>query len=136
MASRPAALSAVRTDRGVRTNASSWLPRLEARAIAPVTAVQNEFHATQRGDADLLAVCDESGIAFVPFFPLGGRGQFNDERLAKVAAQHGATVTQVGLAWLLTSSPVTLAIPGTGSLSHLEDNMAAARITLTEEDLA
>ncbi|MFJ8717969.1 aldo/keto reductase [Streptomyces violaceus] len=106
----------------------------EARAIAPVTAVQN--HAGQRDEADFLAACQESGIAFVPFFPVGGGRELDDERLAKVAARHRATVPQIGLAWLLASSPVALAIPGTGSLSHLEDNMAAAAITLTDDDLA
>ncbi|GGZ43021.1 aldo/keto reductase [Streptomyces bluensis] len=106
----------------------------EARAIAPVAAVQN--HAAQSDEADLLFVCEESGIAFVPFFPVGGGQGLDDERLAKVAARYGATAQQISLARLLASSPVTLAIPGTGSLSHLEDNMNAAGITLTEEDLA
>jgi len=106
----------------------------EARAIAPVTAVQN--HAAQGDEADLLAACEESGIAFVPFFPVGGGRELDDERLAKVAARHRATVPQIGLARLLASSPVALAIPGTGSLSHLEENMAAAAITLTDDDLA
>lgn len=106
----------------------------EARAIAPVVAVQNP--AAQSDEADLLATCEESGIAFVPFFPTGGSPGLDDERLAKVASRHGATAAQIRLARLLASSPVTLAIPGTGSLSHLEDNMAAAGITLTEEDHA
>ncbi|GAA2407563.1 aldo/keto reductase [Streptomyces coeruleofuscus] len=105
----------------------------EARAIAPVTAVQN--HAAQGDEADVLAACEESGIAFVPFFPVGGGRELDDERLAKVAARHRATVPQIGLARLLASSPVALAIPGTGSLSHLEENMAAAAIALTDEDL-
>ena len=108
----------------------------EARTITTVAAVQNEFHAAQRDDADLLAACEESGIAFVPFSPVGGGRQFGDDRLAKVAARHGATVSQIGLAWLLASSTVTLTIPGTGSASHLEENMAAAAISLTEQDLA
>ena len=108
----------------------------EARAIAPVVAVQNQFHAATRDDVELLTVCQEAGIAFVPFFPLGGGRELDDERLAKVAARHGAAVSQIGLAWLLASSPVTLAIPGTGSVSHLEDNMAVAGITLSDEDLA
>ncbi len=108
----------------------------EARAIAPVVAVQNQFHVAKRDDVQLLAACEEADIAFVPFFPLGGGRELDDERLATVAARHGATVSQIGLAWLLAASPVTLAIPGTGSLSHLEDNMAAAGITLSEEDLA
>ncbi|MFF0156904.1 aldo/keto reductase [Streptomyces sp. NPDC005263] len=108
----------------------------EARAIAPVAAVQNAYSAAKRGDVELLAACEEAGIAFVPFWPTGGGEEFGGERLAKVAARHGATVRQVGLAWLLAASPVVLAIPGTGSLAHLEDNVAAADIVLTEEDLA
>lgn len=108
----------------------------EARAIAPVVAVQNQFHAAQRDDMDMLAACEDAGIAFVPFFPVGGGRELDDARLAKVAARHRATVSQIGLAWLLASSPVALAIPGTGSLAHLEENMAAASITLTEEDRA
>ncbi|MEU5571444.1 aldo/keto reductase [Streptomyces coeruleorubidus] len=108
----------------------------EAQAIAPVAAVQNHFHAGRRDDTDLLGACEEAGIAFVPFFPLGGGRDLDDERLVKVAARHRTTVSRIGLAWLLASSPVTLAIPGTGSLSHLEENTAAAAITLTEEDLA
>ncbi|WP_216588723.1 aldo/keto reductase [Streptomyces brasiliscabiei] len=106
----------------------------EARAIAPVVAVQN--HASQSDEADLPAACEESGIAFVPFFPVGGAQGLDHERWAKVAARHGATPHQISLARLLASSRVTLAIPGTGSVSHLEENMAAADITLTEEDLA
>lgn len=108
----------------------------EARAIAPVVAVQNKVHAARRTDVDLLAACEEAGIAFVPFFPLGGGRELDDERLAKVAARRGATVSQIGLARLLAASPVTLAIPGAGSLSHLEDNMAAAGITLGAEGVA
>ncbi|MCD7442424.1 aldo/keto reductase [Streptomyces lincolnensis] len=106
----------------------------EARAVAPVVAVQN--HAGRSHEADLLAACEESGIGWVPFFPVGGGREPDDERLAKVAARHGVTAHRISLARLLASSPVALAIPGTGSLSHLEDNMAAGEITLTEEDLA
>jgi aryl-alcohol dehydrogenase-like predicted oxidoreductase len=109
----------------------------EARAIAPVAAVQNRFHVTERGDAGVLAECERAGIAFVPFFPLGGGGNPIDEaRVAKVAARHDATTPQVALAWLLASSPVMLAIPGTGSLGHLEENMAAGSLALTPDDLA
>ncbi|MCZ9344785.1 aldo/keto reductase, partial [Streptomyces sp. TRM76130] len=82
----------------------------EARAIAPVAAVQNLFHAARRDDVELLRTCEEAGIAFVPYFPLGGGlDDLADGRLAKVAARHGATVPQTALAWLLASSPVTLA---------------------------
>jgi aryl-alcohol dehydrogenase-like predicted oxidoreductase len=109
----------------------------EARAIAPVVAVQNYFHIARRDDVALLEACEEDSIAFVPFFPLGGgRSDLNDPRLTRVAARHGATVSQIALTWLLALSPVTLAIPGTGSLAHLEENVAAGSIVLTTEDLA
>jgi len=109
----------------------------EARAIVPVVAVQNNFHIAKRDEAAVLDACAADGIGFAPFFPLGGgRTDINDDRLAKVAARHGATVPQIALAWLLALSPVTLAIPGTGSLAHLEENMAARSITLTPDDLA
>ncbi len=111
----------------------------EAREIAPVAAVQNKFSLMDAGpaDAELLAECERGGIAFVPFFPLGGGLQpLAGAGLDKVAARHGATFQQVALAWLLAHSPVMLPIPGTGSLAHLEENMAAADLDLTEEDLA
>ncbi|MEV2210523.1 oxidoreductase [Streptomyces sp. NPDC050997] len=108
----------------------------EARAIAPVVAVQNHFHAAKRDDTQLLTACEEAGIAFVPYFPLGGGiSDLTSDRMAKVADRHHATVPQIALAWLLASSPVTLAIPGTGSVAHLEENTAAASISLTREDL-
>ncbi|WP_345570734.1 oxidoreductase [Nonomuraea rosea] len=109
----------------------------EARAIAPVAAVQNSFHVQDRGAAELLPVCAAAGIAFVPFFPLGGgRNPIDPARLSRVAERHDATTAQVALAWLLATSPAILAIPGTGSIGHLEENMAAAEIHLTGEDLA
>ncbi|GLF96562.1 aldo/keto reductase [Streptomyces yaizuensis] len=112
----------------------------EARAIAPVAAVQNHFNTARRGDADLLAVCADAGIGFAPFFPLGGGTAGASDAaggaLAPVAARHGATVPQIALAWLLALSPVTLAIAGTGSVAHLEENMAAGTIALTARDLA
>ncbi|KFG00241.1 aldo/keto reductase [Streptomyces scabiei] len=109
----------------------------EARTIAPVAAVQNHFHADRRDDTALLSACEKAGIAYVPFFPLGGGlTDLTGDRITKVARRHGATVPQIALAWLLAASPVTLAIPGTGSLEHLEENTAAASITLTREDLA
>jgi aryl-alcohol dehydrogenase-like predicted oxidoreductase len=109
----------------------------EASTIAPVVAVQNSFHVAQRDDTALLDACTSRGIAFAPFFPLGGGfTDINDPRLAKLAARHGATPAQIALAWLLAISPVTLAIPGTGSVAHLEENMAAGSIALSDEDLA
>ena len=109
----------------------------EARSIAPVAAVQNHFHVHHAGDTELLRQCEELGVAYVPFFPLGGGDRPLDaERLGKVAARYGATTAQVALAWLLAISPVMLAIPGTGMLDHLEENVAAGDLTLTDDDLA
>jgi aryl-alcohol dehydrogenase-like predicted oxidoreductase len=105
----------------------------EARAIAPVTAVQNEH----TDDTGLLTECEEAGIAYVPYFPLGGgRTPLDTERLGKVAARLGATTAQVQIASLLATSPSVLAIPGTGSLNHLEENLAADGLGLSDEDLS
>ncbi|MER5486066.1 oxidoreductase [Streptomyces sp. NPDC002812] len=105
----------------------------EARAIAPVAAVQNR-HTRDMG---LLAVCEEAGIAYVPYFPLGGGGEpFDADRLGKLAPRLGATTAQVAIASLLGTSPSVLAIPGTGSLDHLEENLAAGDLSLAEQDLA
>lgn len=108
----------------------------EARRIAPVVAVQNSFHAGNRDDADLVSECERLGVAFVPFFPLGGgRVDLGHGAIREVAARHGATVPQIALAWLLATSPAILTIPGTGSPAHLAENMAARAITLTPDDL-
>lgn len=105
----------------------------EARAIAPVAAVQNRHTE----DLALLAECEAAGIAYVPFFTLGGGiSPLETQRLGKVAARLDATVQQVALAALLAQSPNTLAIPGTGNLGHLEENVAAGDLELSEEDLA
>ncbi|MFF2329256.1 MULTISPECIES: oxidoreductase [unclassified Streptomyces] len=105
----------------------------EARAIAPVTAVQNEY----ADDSGLLAGCEAAGIAYVPYFLLGGGGNpLDTERLGKVAARLGATTAQVQLASLLATSPSVLAIPGTGVLDHLEENLAAGDLDLSDEDLS
>ncbi|MEV1008857.1 oxidoreductase [Streptomyces sp. NPDC049881] len=105
----------------------------EARAVAPVAAVQNQF----ADDTGLLAECEAAGIAYVPFFPLGGGGTpLDTARLDRVAVRLGATPQQVALAALLARSPVTLAIPGTGDLRHLEENVAAGDLELSDADLA
>ena len=108
----------------------------EARGIAPVAAVQNRFDVTRSRDAELLASCEREHIAYAPYFPLGGFGIPDDARVNAIAARHGATVPQVLLAGLLALSPVMLAIPGTGSPAHLEENLAAADLALAPEDLA
>jgi pyridoxine 4-dehydrogenase len=107
----------------------------EAQAIAPVAAVQNHFRVGNQADAGIRAQCAAQGIAYVPFFPIGGGFTETPPQLAKVAERHGASPAQISLAWLLALSPVMLAIPGTGSLAHLAENMAAAGIRLSAEDL-
>jgi aryl-alcohol dehydrogenase-like predicted oxidoreductase len=108
----------------------------EARQIAPVAAIQNRFDITRPEDAGLLEICEREHIAYAPYFPLGGFGIPDDARVAAVAARHGATVPQVLLAGLLALSPVMLAIPGTGSPDHFEENMGAAGLALDADDLA
>jgi len=110
---------------------------LEASTIAPVVAVQNSASDNVRDETGLLEACEASGTAFVPFFPLGGGTTDDDQgRIESVARRYDATVPQIALARLLASSPVALAIPGTGSIRHLEENIAAGDITLTPDDLA
>ncbi|NUR83055.1 MAG: aldo/keto reductase, partial [Nonomuraea sp.] len=108
----------------------------QAREIAPIACVQNLYNLARRDDDPLVDACAEAGIAYVPFFPVGGFQPITAERLDAVAARHGATVPQVALAWLLARSPNILLIPGTGSPAHLEENVAAGALKLSEEDLA
>ena len=109
----------------------------EAQTIAPVAAIQNLFDPANPDEAALAGRAAAEGIAFVPFGSLGsGRGSDRDERYAAVAAEHGSTIAQVALAHTLALAPNVLAIPGTGSLAHLEENVAARSLTLTPEDLA
>jgi pyridoxine 4-dehydrogenase len=109
----------------------------EAQGIAPVAAIQNLFDPANADEAALAEHAASERIAFVPFGPLGsGRGSARDERYATVARRHGATVAQVALAHVLALYPNMLAIPGTGSLAHLEENLAARSLTLTPEDIA
>jgi aryl-alcohol dehydrogenase-like predicted oxidoreductase len=109
----------------------------EARSIVDVVSVQNRFNLGDRSSADLLAVCARDGLGFFPWFPLaaGDLAQPGGV-LAGIAEAHDATPGQVALAWLLARSPVMLPIPGTGSPAHLEENLAAADLQLTGEELA
>lgn len=108
----------------------------QARALAPVACVQNLYNVARRDDDALVDACARAGVAYVPFFPVGGSQPLTAARLDAVAARHGATAPQVALAWLLARSPNILLIPGTGSLAHLEENVAAGDLELTEQDLA
>ncbi|MBF5080750.1 oxidoreductase [Quadrisphaera sp. INWT6] len=108
---------------------------------AGVVCVQNAFSLVDQSDADVLDLCVEHGIAYVPYFPLGSAFPgtpkvVDDPAVQAVAARTGATPAQVGLAWLLAHRPNVLLIPGTSSTAHLEENLAVADLQLTEEDLA
>lgn len=106
----------------------------EAQAIAPVAQVQNMFNVASQQDAAMVDSCAAQEIAYVPFFPLGGFTDLHDDRLDQVARSHGVTAKQVALAWLLDRSPSILLIPGTSSVEHLDENVAAAGITLEPAD--
>jgi aryl-alcohol dehydrogenase-like predicted oxidoreductase len=105
----------------------------EARAIAPVVCVQNLYNIANRGDDALVDELAAAGIAYVPFFPLGGFAPLQSEALSAVAAELGATPMQTALAWLLRRSPNMLLIPGTSSLAHLRENLAAAELALSDD---
>jgi len=103
-----------------------------ARKVTEIAAVQNHYNLAHREHDDVLDLCATEGIPFVPYFPL------RDETpaLRDVAARHGATSAQVTLAWLVHRSPTTLPIPGTLSIAHVRDNLAAAELKLSNDDLA
>ncbi len=107
----------------------------EARSIGPVACVQNHYNLVHRHDDALIDTLAADGIAYVPFFPLGGFTPLQSEALETVAHRLGATPMQVALAWLLARSPNILLIPGTSSIAHLEENLAAADLVLGEQDL-
>ena len=107
----------------------------EARSIVEVVTVQNRFNLTDRHSADVLAVCERDGLGFFPWFPLAAGGLAQPGGVvSEIAEAHDATPGQVALAWLLAHSPVMLPIPGTGSLAHLEENLAAADLRLSGEE--
>jgi len=105
-----------------------------ALSVVPVVSVQNRFNADERASEGVLARCEGLGLGFLPWRPIaGGSG---GARLDEIAARHDATPQQIAIAWLLARSPVMLPIPGTSSVQHLEENVAAAGIALGEEEVA
>jgi aryl-alcohol dehydrogenase-like predicted oxidoreductase len=115
----------------------------EARAIVPIVSVQNRYNLRERSGDEVLGFCERHAIAFLPYGPLGAQPFERNAPLtadigplAAVAARLGATPAQVALAWLLHRSPNVIVIPGTTSIAHLEENVAAARVSLTADDLA
>jgi pyridoxine 4-dehydrogenase len=108
----------------------------EAERIAPVVCIQNHYNIVHRGDDPMIDALAEGGIAYVPFFPLGGFSPIQSARLEAISAGLDATPMQVALAWLLRRAPNILLIPGTSSLAHLEQNLAAASLVLAADDIA
>jgi pyridoxine 4-dehydrogenase len=105
-----------------------------AREIVPIISVQNRYSVEDRRSETVLEECEHRGIAFIPWFPLAAGRLAERGPIAGIAAAHDATPFQVALAWLLARSPVMLAIPGTSSVEHLEENVAAAALQLTREE--
>jgi pyridoxine 4-dehydrogenase len=106
-----------------------------AQRVAPIVSVQNRFSLGTRNADDVLQHCEQKGIAFIPWRPLADHVE-GDDTISAVAKAHDATPAQVAIAWLLRLSPVMLPIPGTSRLEHLEQNIAAAAIDLTDEEMA
>jgi pyridoxine 4-dehydrogenase len=106
-----------------------------ARKILPIVSVQNQYNIGNRKWEDTLTYCEKDGLGFMPWSPIGGgRGLKAGDTLEAAAKNHGVTVVQLALAWLLHRSPVMLPIPGTSSVAHLEENVAAEKLKLTPEE--
>ena len=107
----------------------------EARAITPIASVQNAYNLRDRTSEDVLAACERLGVAFLPWFPLGGKRGLKALKIMQVASRRGLSHASLSVAWLLAKSPVMLPIPGTRSIDHLEENVLAAANKLAPEDL-
>src|SRR5439155_23005094 len=106
----------------------------QARKIVPIVSVQNRYNLGDRSSEDVLKACERLGIAFLPWYPLNAGSSLTTAKVKALAKKLGATPSQVVLAWLLKKSPVMLPIPGTGSVAHLEENMRAASLELSDAD--
>lgn len=110
-----------------------------ASDIVEVATVQNKFNVGNRSDEDVLEACEDAGIGFIPWSPIGsGENDLGgkEEAVSEIAETHDASESQIALAWLLQRSPVTLPIPGTSSVEHLEENVAASAIELSDDEMA
>jgi aryl-alcohol dehydrogenase-like predicted oxidoreductase len=108
----------------------------QARKVVEIVSVQNEYNLGNRKSEKVLEYCEREGIAFIPWFPVAaGKLAAPGGKLDEIAKKHGATVSQLSLAWLLHRSPVMLPIPGTSSVEHLEENLKAADVVLREEEM-
>ncbi len=107
-----------------------------ARVLTPIVSLQNRYSLGDRASEDVLRAAERLGIAFIPWYPLGSGSVGGDAAVARIARERGATPFQIALAWLLARSPAMLPIPGTSSVAHLEENMAAAGLELGEAELS
>lgn len=111
----------------------------EARDIVEIATVQNEFNVGDRSDEDVLEACEDAGIGFIPWSPIGSGDDDlggKADAVSEIANAHDASDSQIALAWLLQRSPVTLPIPGTSSVEHLEENVAASGIELSDDEMS
>lgn len=108
----------------------------EARRIVPIVSVQNAYSLERRDADSMIDACEKDGLAFLPWYPLAAGAALRSEKVKRVAEKRRGTPAQVCIAWLLHRSPSMLPIPGTATLQHLEENMAAARLGLSPEDVA
>lgn len=109
----------------------------QARKVAKIVSVQNMYNIGHRQNDEIVEYCEKEGLAFLPFFPTGGGGWAPlPDKLNQAAKRHNATLPQLSIAWLLHRSPAMLPIPGTSSLEHLEENIKAADITLSDQEWA
>jgi pyridoxine 4-dehydrogenase len=109
----------------------------QARKVVEIVSVQNEYNISNRKHEDVVDYCTREGIAFIPWFPVAaGKLTQPGGKLDKLAKQHNATISQISLAWLLHRSPIMLPIPGTSSIGHLEENVKAADLTLSDAEWA
>ncbi len=107
-----------------------------ARKVIKIVSVQNQYNVSDRQHEDALEYCEKHGLAFIPWFPVAsGKLAQPGGKLDGIAKRHGATVAQISLAWLLHRSPVMLPIPGTSSVKHLEENLKAAHLSLSDEEM-
>ena len=107
----------------------------EAQKYATIVSVQNMFNVEDRSAEAVVVECERQELAFLPWFPLGGEGLPKHKALTRVAAAHDASVAQIAIAWLLARSPAILPIPGTSSIPHFDENIAAANIVLTAAEM-
>lgn len=107
-----------------------------AQAVFKVATVQNLYNLVDRSSEDVLDYCEAEGVGFIPWFPLASGSLAKSSALARISKQSGASPSQIALAWLLKRSPVMLPIPGTSKVKHLEENVAAAGVTLSDKDFA